>query len=308
MQYIGYSFENKEATIAEPFEKRFSIKLDLTTEKTIFMRSIWVAIKSLEWKGYAYKSFVVELMIRTGWVPEWHNTLNIMTLVDIPVGDFLVVKSFDEFLEKLEFFIDELRKFEAKKPYTTAIRVFGDESPLIRSKWACEIVKAALDRSKMDLGISFDQEKGIFYPSGAKLLDEQLVNENLKWLQDFPKVAQPYDKGLQFFLEARNDSKKLEEVVSNIYKALEAFSHIVCDNTNELTNNQEAFLKKIGLSKNSYYMNIFKNYLNYANKFRHAEGDPQYHPNLDYAEVETFVYLTGLFIRLGMEKLKSAEK
>jgi hypothetical protein len=67
-------------------------------------------------------------------------------------------------------------------------------------------------------------------------------------------------------------------------------------------------LKKLGFSKNIYFKNIFSNYLNYANKFRHAEGDPEYHPVIDYAEVEAFVYLTGLFIRLGIEKLKSEEK
>jgi hypothetical protein len=48
------------------------------------------------------------------------------------------------------------------------------------------------------------------------------------------------------------------------------------------------------------YKVLLKDYIDYANKFRHAakEGTPK--PALSPKEVESFIYLTGIFIRLAM--------
>lgn len=259
-----------------------------------------MALSNAQWPLEKYKPLALEFSQRV--IVGYSTLMKKSKLWLFPMEVDITYLDMSEFFE-IGIFFDFIERLDSLISCLKDLNIYSE-----RTTYVINAVKKALDLSRLDLGVNFDSEKGNFYPSGAKSLDEELVNENLKWLQNYPKVLQPYDKGLHFFLEARSESKKLEEVVSNIYKALEAFSHIVCDNTNELTNNQEVFLKKIGLSKSSYYINIFKNYLNYANRFRHAEGDPQYYPNLDYAEVEAFIYLTGLFIRLGIEKLKSADK
>lgn len=272
--------------------------MDLKEEQNKFIKRIVLALDNLDWDIGAWQVFAAEMArsiaiayrekkVRKEIFPRV-ITPTYYLAIHLDIKPFFEGKGFIESLGILQHVI-------------ASLRALNEDS---RLKLIVDYIKEALSQSQIDLGVRFNEEEGGFYPSGAKLLDEQLVNENLKWLEDYPKVSQPYDKGLQFFLEARNDSKKLEEVVSNIYKALEGFSHIVCGNTDELTDNQEIFLKKLGLSKNLYFKNIFKNYLNYANKFRHAEGDPEYHPELDYSEVEAFVYMTGLFIRLGIGKLK----
>jgi len=51
------------------------------------------------------------------------------------------------------------------------------------------------------------------------------------------------------------------------------------------------------------YKKLLKAYIEYANEFRHAaeEGTPK--PALSPAEVESFVYMTGVFIRLAFSGL-----
>lgn len=136
-------------------------------------------------------------------------------------------------------------------------------------------VGEALSHSALDIGIRFDAEQGVFYPSGAKLLDERLVNEELRWLSEnqYTKVYEPFEKGLRFLLEARNDSSKLQDVVTDLHEALEAFARIVCENNKDLSANAAKFISNLNL--NDHYKSMLKSYIAYANKFRHAEGDKQ---------------------------------
>ena len=48
------------------------------------------------------------------------------------------------------------------------------------------------------------------------------------------------------------------------------------------------------------YKVLLRDYIDYANKFRHAESECEPKPQLSEREVESFVYLTGIFIRLAM--------
>ncbi len=65
-----------------------------------------------------------------------------------------------------------------------------------------KIIEFVISESEIDLGIQW--RSGIFYPSGAKLMDEELVNEPLKWLADpqYNNVIGPFKKGLTHYLEA----------------------------------------------------------------------------------------------------------
>lgn len=242
---------------------------------------------------------------RTGRIPKWYDSLEIMSYVDIPMTDFFSKTSFEEFLEILECFIDELKKFEIEKPYVTAIRFYGDDSPLVRSKWIGEKIEEAIGYAKVDLGIRFDTEEGIFYPSGDKELDEKLVKEPLRDLDTLGReeVSKVWKRGLRALLKSQGDHDELKDVVRDAYEALEAFAKIVCNNDRDLSGNRDRFISALNL--NPYYQKMLKEYINYANEFRHAEKQQKPRPDLDYSEVEAFVYLTGLFIRLGIEKLRN---
>jgi len=163
-------------------------------------------------------------------------------------------------------------------------------------------VVSSLEMSELDPGIRFDEVGGFFYPSGDKELDEMLVKEPLQNLDDagYTEVSETWKQGLRALLKSQSDSKELKNAVRDVYEALEAFARIVCKKPKKkLGQLVDIFINALNL--NQSYKKILKEYIDYACKFRHPEDD---RPDYDYAEVEAFVYLTGLFIRLGIQKIK----
>lgn len=160
-------------------------------------------------------------------------------------------------------------------------------------------ITKTLNEAELDLGIRW--EKGRFIRSGAKLLDESLVNESLHWLVDqrYESVFQPYSKALEHFLQATKRPEVLSDVITDTYEALEALAKIITGRDKDLSANAESFLKEVKASE--AYKKILKEYIAYANNFRHGVSDQSKKPNLSIAEVESFIYLTGIFIRLAIQ-------
>jgi len=163
------------------------------------------------------------------------------------------------------------------------------------------IVQEAITLSEGDLGIRW--VNGVFRPSGAKLLDEALVNDNLKWLSDrkYTNVLTPFSKGLDHFLEAYRKPERLADTVTDMYEALEAMAKVITGSAGDLSGNREALISKLRL--NNYYKKMLKDYIEYANQFRHGidKGVERRPPRPN--EVEAFIYTTGLFLRLATESL-----
>ena len=117
----------------------------------------------------------------------------------------------------------------------------------------------------MDMGIRW--ENGTFVPTGAQLLDEQLVNDPLKWLRADPSLAAvliPFERGLSHFLQAEKNPNILTDVINNMHESLEALAQILTGRPKQdLSSNRELFLKKI--SAPEPYKELLKNYVNYAN-------------------------------------------
>ena len=55
-------------------------------------------------------------------------------------------------------------------------------------------IETALDQATVDLGVTWNE--GMFYPSGARELDEKLIEEPFKWLADFPNEKADYLKAV----------------------------------------------------------------------------------------------------------------
>jgi hypothetical protein len=159
----------------------------------------------------------------------------------------------------------------------------------------CSIV----DLSEHDLGVRW--KEGRFIRTGAGLLDERLVNESLRWLSSpkYKNVSKPFEKGLSLFLKAEKHSELLSDVITDMYESLEALAKIVTEKkSKDLSANAELFIKKIKASEE--YKAILREYINFANAFRHAVAEGREKPSLSKREVESFIYLTGLFLRLAM--------
>lgn len=163
------------------------------------------------------------------------------------------------------------------------------------SSWIAQIVNA----SEVDLGIGW--RPPIFVRTGAPVLDEHLVNKPLRWLSEpkYKSVRQPFEKGLSHYLEAQNRPDRLADVITDMYEAVEALAKIVTGRPGkDLSGNVERFISEINASK--HYKALLRNYISYGNEFRHAEREGRPRPPLSEPEVESFIYLTGLFIRLAI--------
>lgn len=169
------------------------------------------------------------------------------------------------------------------------------ETQEIISDWVVKII----EDSEIDIGIRW--KEGKFLKSGAKLLDESLVNESLKWLakKGYETAYKPFSKGIEHFLKSGKNPSLLSDVITDVYESLEALAKIVTGReAKDLSANSELFLKKVQASEP--YKRILKEYISYANSFRHADAGNQ-RPALSESEVESFIYLTGIFIRLTIQ-------
>lgn len=162
-----------------------------------------------------------------------------------------------------------------------------------------EIVNSLLLQSEADLGIRWEKIK--FLRSGAKLLDDELVNKSLHWLGDkkYETVLAPFSKGLAHFVQSQKRPELLADVITDMYEAVEALAKIITGRQDkDLSANRELFLRRVRAS--DAYKVLLKEYIEYANNFRHALKEGEKRPALSVAEVESFVYLTGIFIRLAI--------
>jgi hypothetical protein len=149
---------------------------------------------------------------------------------------------------------------------------------------------------EVDLGVRWGEKPGHFIPTGAPSLDEALVNDPLSWMSGdaLKTVRSPFEKGLRHYIESSKRPELLGDVVTDLYEALEATTKIVTGRDADLSGNRELFISRVRAS--AEYKLLLKQYIEYANRFRHA-GD---RPESSRAEAESFIYLTGLFIRLAI--------
>ena len=123
----------------------------------------------------------------------------------------------------------------------------------------------------------------------------------MRWLCDlkYKTVYDPFVKGLSHYLEAQNRPDRLADVVTDMYEAVEALAKIVTGRSSkDLSGNAEKFISNVKASQ--HHKTLLKDYIACANEFRHAEDEGRPRPPLSEPEVESFIYLTGLFIRLAI--------
>lgn len=250
------------------FHQRFNIQVDIREARKRFINRIHTMIYQNLPEFGDYDEIKQLALFRLG---KRHD-------YDRPLADFLR----DDFHEHLE----------ALEAIYFAVPEEHNKEKLL------EVILWALALSEIDLGVRWKEDH--FLPSGAELLDDKLVNEPLRWLSDakYKSVLDPFQKGLDHFLRSQRNPKLRADVVTDMYEAVEALAKIVTEKDKDLSANRELFIEKVKASED--YKKILKEYINFACKFRHAPSDGKPKPNLTEGATESFIYSTGLFIRLAM--------
>lgn len=178
--------------------------------------------------------------------------------------------------------------------------------PKIKNRLS-RLISSIIRQSEVDIGITW--KDGYFLKKGAQLLDEHLVNEPLRWLTNprYSSVHQPYQRGLERYLKCERDPSQLPDVITDIYQALEALAKVITGRPDkDLSSNAEIFMSKV--AGNKHHKGMLKAYIAYANEFRHAVGPRETKRKPDSPEVENFIYLTGVFIRLAIERFNKVKR
>ena len=262
-------------SMKEPFHKRFNIEVDIEEARRRFVNRANTLLFNLH---------------------EGHWSIDAL-LENQPILPRVVAALGEEYTGKpISYYIrgDFQRCLQAIEAYYEACSGWPGLQQRVN-----DLILELLERAEVELGVSW--RNGAFYPSGAVELDEALVNEPLEWLeqQGYDSVAQPFRKGLKHFLQSGADSERLFDVITDVYEALEALAKIVTGRDKDLSANAELFVKRVKVSPK--YKMLLKDYIAFANDFRHGVLNANKRPRISRAEVESFIYLTGLFIRLAMQ-------
>ncbi len=140
------------------------------------------------------------------------------------------------------------------------------------------------------------KEEYLFYPAGAKLLDDKVINEVLDWLDDYPKVQQYFNLSLKQHM--KKDSPR--NILDNLRFTLEQLLKVLLGNNKPLEKQKDSllkFLKTEGINQEiiNMYNTLISQYVHYQNE------NVKHNEKLSERDIEFIIYLTGTFIRFLLQ-------
>lgn len=137
----------------------------------------------------------------------------------------------------------------------------------------------------------------LFYPAGAKLLDEKLVNDNLDWLQRYPKSYEPF----KIAVTELGVKGKERHVLDNLRLSLELLLKELLNNGKSLENQKNEVGQYLKAKKTSPEItNLFWVVSDYYSKYQNENAKHSTEAPSD--EVEFILYLTGTLMRFLLTK------
>jgi len=261
--------------MAEKFHERFDLSVDADAARRRFVNRV---------DNLIFEQFLHNNVNSTEW-------LTAISYVASRLGDRFA----GNYLELLAGSGDFLRHLEAVEAFFDWYGTKFIED--LQSKFDVT-VRQVLGMSETDLGVRW--EGGRFRRTGVLLLDDRLVNDPLRWLRakSLKTVYVPFEKALSHLLRAEKEPSLLSDVVTDAYEALEAMAQVTTGRESDLSANRELFVKTVKASEE--YKVLLQEYISYANAFRHAAEQRRSKPAIALREAESFVYMTGTFIRLAV--------
>jgi hypothetical protein len=152
-------------------------------------------------------------------------------------------------------------------------------------------LKAAIDFSLVDLGITFEND--MFIKTGAKELDKVAILEPLVWLDRYPNTKADFEGALKNYL-----TKDYGDATTRAYSALESLVKTVFNKNRTLENLIPTLLSLLSLP--SQWSAILRNYCKFAHDFstRHGKKEGKKKDLASEKDTEAYIYFTGLMIRL----------
>lgn len=269
------------------FHKRWNIELS--------DKERWEDFKSRALNAYS-ETVGLEILQKDKVEDEFHKLIGIH--IKRVKGSFDVDFFYDNALIKSPTYNYLLEQNDIKKFILAIEAIFWLEKLDWKYKlYFLEEIRNAIIITAVPLVVA---EKGIdilFYPAGAGLLDEKLINDNLDWLGDCPQAYEIFKAAL-FDLGIKN---KERQVIDNLRLSLELLFKAVLKNNKSLENQKNEIGKYLKDKDTSIEINnLFWQVLDYYSKY---QNDKVKHSNNAKAdEVEFILYLTGTLMRFILTK------
>lgn len=161
-------------------------------------------------------------------------------------------------------------------------------------------IQEAVSITGVPLGIKQTESEIIFYPEGAKLLDEKLINDNLDWLSAHPKSYETFKMSL---MEIGIQGKE-RNVVDHLRLSLELLLKDIFNNGKSLENQKSDignYLKSKNISPE--ISNLLERVLDYYAKYQNNKA--KHDCAVLSSEVEFILYLTGTVMRFLLTNQES---
>ncbi len=149
-----------------------------------------------------------------------------------------------------------------------------------------------IDLSLLDIKIKKTKDTFIIYPAGVKLLDENVVNEVIDYLNDYPLVQKHFMSALQKYQERKYN----RNIIDDLRFSLELLLKNILNNKKVLEN-QISLLGPYLKSKNApaEIINMFMSLINYYKDYQNEHA--KHGDKVREAEIEFMIYLTGTIMR-----------
>ena len=158
-------------------------------------------------------------------------------------------------------------------------------------------IKDAIIITAVPLVVTEIEEDVLFYPAGAKLLDEKLVNDNLYWLIKYPRSYETF----KISLSEIGVKGKERNVIDNLRLSFELLLKELLNNSKSLEKQQADLGQYLKAKKTSTEIsNLFWQVLDYYSKYQNDKA--KHSNNAQGDEVEFILYLTGTLIRFLLTK------
>ncbi|ODS34885.1 hypothetical protein BEH94_10080 [Candidatus Altiarchaeales archaeon WOR_SM1_SCG] len=166
-----------------------------------------------------------------------------------------------------------------------------------------EHFKHDIDCSRLQINLVKVKDEYLFYPAGAKLLDEKVVDDVLDWISKYPKVHKNFRSALEKY-ENRHYERNL---VDDLRLSLEFLLKSILGNEKSIENQKNElgkYLKDkcVTTEIGGMYHTLLGRYTDYQNRYVKHED------KIKEEEIEFMIYLTGTFMRFLMTLEKSKSK
>lgn len=188
-------------------------------------------------------------------------------------------------------------EFDSTLPMIEALYTYFED--LGNDEWLGKIDRSVGEALEQPISLGISWRDGEFYPEGAKELEKALVDEPLKWLENYPEVRELYQNAQDHYSQSLKTPIKRKDAISNAFQAVEKVTRIVLGNQESFDNNFKELVEKVELHPN--WKGVLNHYKELSKEFGRHPGREEFIPNK--SDTEAFLYLSGIVLRLILERL-----